>query len=1247
MEKDFLIENGVLKIYTGKKRDVIIPDGVVQIDKHAFDGHRYGRTNVNKMKTIRIPDTVKSIGEFAFRGCSALQNVIIPDQVTVIRQKTFYGCSSLESVHLPSSLRKIHYEAFTECEKLKEIHIPEGVTELPGGLFSNCKKLEHVELPDNLCELSSRLFYHCSSLREITLPDNLRIIKDHAFDYCDNLKKIELPPHLKEIGWGAFSNCEKLERIDIPSEVEIISPYTFSYCEMLFHIGLHSGLLQIRNNAFEYCVGLKSIHIPDTCCMIGESAFEGCCLLEEVEGLENVKTIGQGAFSDTEYQKHLSGFHIEDGCLVECYTEETEIRIPEECTSIGGHAFEKCRKIMECIVIPDTVDTLEEFAFFDCKKLKKIRLPGTLKEIPDGCFGYCKALNTIDIPDSVTGIGNDAFAGCSGLKEIRIPGHVKKIESGAFKDCNNLTQIHIPDSVTEIGFEAFMNCSRLKEVRLSAGLKRIPSEIFSGCKGLKQIELPEGIEEIGHGAFVGCEKLTLFLPKSIKKRERTAWGSGLYGMEVKKVFYFGRLSSINVEIKDRVILAGNYMKLVQDGRELDDDVKRVNRDWIVRNRKKFYNELLNDPQIAEYLMGEKIITLSDIDEIVKADILPETKAAIIEYKEKCFSQKAIDRYDEKKFDLDVDIKPPSVEELRKLFQFKKTENGTYTISKYIGAEKNVTVPAMIGKIKVSAIGERAFSSADHIEQVQISFGVKIIGSKAFSQCRNLKKVDFPETVIMVGKEAFEDCSSLESIIMPPKLGNVPAGLFRGCCRLKEVVYEGDLLYVDYSGFQNCGQLETLKDKEGIENISRVFGKVYKNDPFYITPVYQRLCEIQKALAKTASCNKGEYRGIILKKDDSYEGEYYHNIRVSAYYETSNHVGNFHISKNIPKMEEQFDDGKCRYSVHPDGTTTLTECYKKNILKYEVKPGTVVIEKGAFDGCEHLRDVRLNEELQIIKSGAFNNTSIRSMIIPESIQDMTNLPMILCERKYGFSRDIKVDITLKNNKYYFYEEGILYQILDGGYRLVSCRSDEKEICIKQGTREIADDAFRFCRKLRTVVVPASVEKVCACAFADCIMLEKIKFEEGLREISGDAFDGCRHLKEISFPASVKLLPVFFRHIMVERRRLYASYSNLVIRFEHGHPDYVLQDGIIYDSAMKIIYYVPPQYEADEFIVPEGVEDIGRSFDFNTGIIRIVLPKSLKVLSYNAFYHSSIIEMILGGERFFLDDKEWNGIQLPFD
>ena len=184
-------------------------------------------------------------------------------------------------------------------------------------------------------------------------------------------------------------------------------------------------------------------------------------------------------------------------------------------TSIGGHAFSKCKNLTS-ITIPEGVTSIGSDAFSGCSSLTSITIPEGVTSIGEYAFYACENLKSITIPKSVTSIGNYAFGGCSSLTSITIPEGVTSIEGGVFYKCSSLTSITIPESVTSIGWYAFQGCSSLTSITIPEGVTSIGKNEFSGCKNLTSITIPEGVTIIEAEAFRGCSSLTsITIPEGV------------------------------------------------------------------------------------------------------------------------------------------------------------------------------------------------------------------------------------------------------------------------------------------------------------------------------------------------------------------------------------------------------------------------------------------------------------------------------------------------------------------------------------------------------------------------------------------------------------------------------------------------------------------------------------------------------------------------------------------------------------
>lgn len=178
----------IITNYKGDSTKITIPDRigksvVTAIGEHALSptGSRKTKPDVLRNITkITLPDTIKSIGKNAFRGCENLTEINIPDSVEEIHDSAFFNCKSLKSLTLPDSVKKIESSAFTGCEKLVKINLPNGITEIASNIFSTCRSLETIEIPDSVKKIDLFAFKFCDNLKTVIIPPSVLTIENRT-----------------------------------------------------------------------------------------------------------------------------------------------------------------------------------------------------------------------------------------------------------------------------------------------------------------------------------------------------------------------------------------------------------------------------------------------------------------------------------------------------------------------------------------------------------------------------------------------------------------------------------------------------------------------------------------------------------------------------------------------------------------------------------------------------------------------------------------------------------------------------------------------------------------------------------------------------------------------------------------------------------------------------------------------------------------------------------------------------------
>ena len=199
---------------------IIFPNGLTALGDHSFDNGR--------IINVYLPNSVISIGAYAFKGCSSLTSITLPSSVTSIGGGAFDGCSSLASITIPSGVTSIGSGAFYGCTSLTSVTIPSTVSSIGASAFYGCTSLASVTLPEGLRDINSDTFNGCTLLASITIPSSVTSIGNSAFSDCSSLTSITIPSSVTSIGEDAFWNCISLKYIKMSGN-SLKSPYILQF----------------------------------------------------------------------------------------------------------------------------------------------------------------------------------------------------------------------------------------------------------------------------------------------------------------------------------------------------------------------------------------------------------------------------------------------------------------------------------------------------------------------------------------------------------------------------------------------------------------------------------------------------------------------------------------------------------------------------------------------------------------------------------------------------------------------------------------------------------------------------------------------------------------------------------------------------------------------------------------------------------------------------------------------------------
>ena len=193
-----------------------------------YANHLY--LNGVEVTNLTIPNSVTSIGSYAFYGCSGLTSVTIPNSVTSIGSNAF-AYSGLTSITIPNSVTTIGYGVFYGCSGLTSVTIPNSVTTIGSNAFAY-SGLTSVTIPNSVTSIGNSAFQGCRGLTSITIPNSVTTISDKAFWACDYLACVTIPNSVTTIGNEAFARCSLNEvysyitdPLHITMGIDVFYPY--------------------------------------------------------------------------------------------------------------------------------------------------------------------------------------------------------------------------------------------------------------------------------------------------------------------------------------------------------------------------------------------------------------------------------------------------------------------------------------------------------------------------------------------------------------------------------------------------------------------------------------------------------------------------------------------------------------------------------------------------------------------------------------------------------------------------------------------------------------------------------------------------------------------------------------------------------------------------------------------------------------------------------------------------------------
>ena len=382
---------------------VTLPNSVTTIGESSFNG-------CTSLTSVVIPSSVTTFGDHVFSGCTRLASISVEANNSIFDSRgncnaiiktssnmLIIGCMN---TIIPNSVTSIGDYAFSGCSTLTSLAIPNSVTSIGKYAFSGCSGLISITIPNGVINLGNNAFWSCTDMTSITISNSVETIGNYTFSCCSSLTSITIPSSVTAIGSEAFSNCSSLESITVEREIPLsISNGTFNNvdktsCTLYVPVGSKSAYENAEGwgefqNIVEYTPG-PEVLATGSC---------GDNVTYTIYPDQSMVITGSGPMWDfTIIEDDETGTASLNRENNEYWTQVRTVTIEEGVTTIGDFAFSECSELTS-VSIPNSVTSIGSSAFFGCSALTSITIPASVATIGENALSY-SGLTHIYIEDS-------------------------------------------------------------------------------------------------------------------------------------------------------------------------------------------------------------------------------------------------------------------------------------------------------------------------------------------------------------------------------------------------------------------------------------------------------------------------------------------------------------------------------------------------------------------------------------------------------------------------------------------------------------------------------------------------------------------------------------------------------------------------------------------------------------------------------------------------------------------------------
>ena len=829
-------------------------------------------------------------------------------------------------------------------------------------------------------------------------------------------------------------------------------------------------ITSLAASLFKGCGSLASVTLPDSVQTIGSFAFRGCSALTAIELPEHLAEIGEQAFRESGLTKAvLPGCTLGKAAFYNCDSLK-EVSIGEGTVTVPAECFRYC-DTLKSVRMPDSVKEIlrgnyeSEGAFADCPLLRSVSIGTGIETISEFAFRTAGTELEVTFREGVTAIPASAFDGRKELTSVILPKSVTSVGAFTFRNCVNLTGTVFPESIKEIGEQAFRHTG-LTEAALP-GCK-LGSAAFYECQALKTLVINEGTEVIPAECFRGCIELeSAMLPDSLKKIKCGEYESQGSFADCPKLcdVSIGK----GIESISPTAFRTTGTALAVTFREGVTDIPATAFDGRTE---------LVSVSLPETLESIGYCTFRDCPNLT-GTVFP---ASLSDIGWQAFRNTGLTEA----------VLPGCALGNQAFYECRQLKTvvineGTEIIPdqcfRYCDNLKSVRLPDSLKEIGCGEYeSQGSFADCPQLTDVSIGKGIELISEFAFRTTGTELAVTFREGVTAIPAKAFDSRNELTSVTLPETLKTIGSYAFRRCVKLTGVSFPSSLREIGEEAFRRTKLTE-----------AELPGCALGSAAFYECPQLKTLVIGEGTEIIPSECFKdcSELENVWLP--DSLREIQCGDYNSQGAFAVCNALKTVSIGKGIEKIDN-YSFSKIRQEDCPDLEVTFRE-------------GVTAIPAEAFANTLDLISVKLPETLETIGEQAFLNCrSLTGVVFPDSIKEI--------------GRGAFDNTGLK--------EAILPGCTLGRGVFWNCEQLET-VVIGEGTEIIPEACFRYCRNLKSVMLPDSVKEIrCGSldsdgAFADCDSLETVSIGAGIEMIDSRAFRTESKYLDITFREGAEAIP----------------------------------------------------------------------------------------------------------------------------